>query len=133
MFSGPRREKIWIERNRWHLLGYYLLDKKQKTQTGPKQSEEATVSLCVPLRTLSSEATQRWLFFLGFSSNLISSVSLCVPLRTLSSEATQRWLFFLGFSSNLISSGRRSDESLSSGTKHSEFNLGIHLGVVVNV
>lgn len=27
----------------------------------------------------------------------------------------------------------RSDESLSSGTKHSEFNLEIHLGVVVNV
>nr|POF26674.1 hypothetical protein CFP56_36987 [Quercus suber] len=67
------------------------------------------------------------------AASFVSFVSLCVPLRTLSSEATQRWLFFLGFSSNLISSGRRSDESLSSGTKHSEFNLGIHLGVVVNV
>lgn len=31
-----------------------------------------SVSLCVPLRTLPSEATQRWLFFLGFSSSLIS-------------------------------------------------------------
>jgi hypothetical protein len=30
-------------------------------------------------------------------------------------------------------SGRRSDESLSSGTKHSEFNPGVLLGVVVNV